>query len=128
MAPSKLSRLQQDALAGFYIQHREPPDLDLFTLDDVLDDGVALLAEIARKFKASLNSIQASPDFRRFLIRHGEEALVVDLVRDRGVQTSIHKAGSKRGTVSNFATRNCSLSPFCCQPLSPVENHGDGSG
>ncbi len=37
------------ALAGFYLGHRETHDLDLFTLTDVLDDGVALIGEIARE-------------------------------------------------------------------------------
>ena len=40
------------ALAGFYLRHRETHDLDLFTLNDVLDDGVALLTEITRRFKS----------------------------------------------------------------------------
>ena len=94
---SKLSSLQQDvldaffarenrffltggaALAGFYLHHRETHDLDLFVLDDVLDDGAALLYEIARGFEASVESIQKSPDFRRFLFRRGSESIVIDL-------------------------------------------------
>ena len=105
MEGSKLSPLQQDildaffaqdnrffltggaALAGFYLHHRETHDLDLFVLDDILDDGAALLDQIARGFQASLESIQTSPDFRRFLFRRGSESIIIDLVRDRVPQT-----------------------------------------
>jgi hypothetical protein len=70
------------ALAGFYLYHRETKDLDLFTLHDVLDDAVALTQEIAGQFNASLEAIQTFPDFRRFLLRRGTDAVVIDLVRD----------------------------------------------
>lgn len=104
MESNKLSALQKDvlaafferenrffltggaALAGFYLGHRETNDLDLFTLTDVLDDGVAVLREIARQFEAKLESIQTSPDFRRLLMRRGEEAVVIDLVREHAAQ------------------------------------------
>jgi hypothetical protein len=66
LANSKLSTLQQDFLnaffkregrffltggaarAGFYLGHRETCDLDLFTLNDALDGGLAAVREIAR--------------------------------------------------------------------------------
>ena len=74
------------ALAGFHLGHRETHDLDLFTLSDALDDGFALSSGIARQFGASVESIETSPDFRRFLLRRGLDAVVIDLVRDRVVQ------------------------------------------
>ena len=74
------------ALAGFYLGHRETNDLDLFTLTDVLDDGVGLIREIARQLGAALESIQTSPDFRRLLMRRGAEAVVIDLVREHAAQ------------------------------------------
>jgi len=98
---SKLDRLQQDvltsffrierrffltggaALAGFHLGHRETHDLDLFVLEDVLDQGVAGLGAAARELGASLEALVTSPDFRRFLMRRGEEAVLIDLVRDR---------------------------------------------
>ena len=104
MESSKLSALQNDilaaffarenrffltggaALAGFYLGHRETNDLDFFTLTDVLDDGVALIREIARQFGAVIESIHTSPDFRRLLMRRGEEAVVIDLVREYAAQ------------------------------------------
>lgn len=104
MASHKLSALQQDflraffareprffltggaALVGFHLGHRETQDLDLFTLEDALDAGAALAAEIARQWGASLESIQTYPDFRRLLLRRDDEAIVIDLVRERVAQ------------------------------------------
>lgn len=109
MAVSKLNALQKEfldsffsreqrffltggaALAGFYLKHRETHDLDLFTLSDVLDEGFALISEIARDIGASIESIQTAPDFRRLLARRGSEAVVIDLVRDRVAQMTIEK-------------------------------------
>lgn len=104
MANSKLSNLQQDflaaffrredhffltggaALAGFHLGHRETYDLDLFTLSDALDDGLALVSEIARQWGATLEPIQTSPDFHRLLLRRGADAVMIDLVRERVAQ------------------------------------------
>jgi hypothetical protein len=101
LANSKLTTLQKDlldaffaredrffltggaALAGFHLGHRETHDLDLFTLSDALDDGLAMVTEIARQWGASLEAIHTSPDFRRLLLRRGAEAVVIDLVRER---------------------------------------------
>ena len=83
LANSKLTTLQKDfldaffgredrffltggaALAGFHLGHRETHDLDLFTLSDALDDGLAVVTEIALQWGASLETIHTSPDFRR---------------------------------------------------------------
>ncbi len=88
MEPGKLSRLQQEVLDAFF----ERETRFFLTGGAALAGFMASLAEIARKFKASFEPIQTSPDFRRFLIRRGEEAVVVDLVRERGVQARIDKA------------------------------------
>jgi len=74
------------ALVGFHLGHRETHDLDLFTLSDALDEGFALVGEIARHLGASLETIQTAPDFRRLLLRRGSEAVVIDLVRERVAQ------------------------------------------
>lgn len=104
MADSRLTSLQRDflaaffgredrffltggaALAGFHLGHRETHDLDLFTLSDALDDGLAITSEIARQWGATLEPIHTSPDFRRLLLRRGSEAVVIDLVRERVAQ------------------------------------------
>jgi hypothetical protein len=74
------------ALAGFHLGHRRTEDLDLFTISDALDDGDRALAVAAADLKATVHQIQTTADFRRRIIRRGEEAVVVDLVRDRAAQ------------------------------------------
>lgn len=71
------------ALAGFYLGHRETHDLDLFTLMDVMKEGFTAVAESAREMGAKLESIQTSPDFRRYILTLESEAIVIDLIRER---------------------------------------------
>jgi predicted nucleotidyltransferase component of viral defense system len=71
------------ALAGFYLGHRRTKDLDLFATDDHLEEGAASLRAVAEELGATLETVRTSPDFRRYLLRRGEEALVIDLVRDQ---------------------------------------------
>jgi Nucleotidyl transferase AbiEii toxin, Type IV TA system len=79
------------ALSGFYLGHRETHDLDLFTVSDALDDGIALTSEIARQLGASLEPVRSAPDFRRLVMRRGSEAVVIDLARDPSPQLSDEK-------------------------------------
>jgi hypothetical protein len=71
LAISKLGRLQLDflnaffkretrffltgraALVGFHLRHRETHDLDLFTLEDTMADGYAVVGEVAREMGAT---------------------------------------------------------------------------
>lgn len=71
------------ALAGYYLGHRETRDLDLFTLDDVLEDGVATLREVAHDLGASIESLRTAPELHRFLVKRESESVVVDLVLER---------------------------------------------
>ena len=100
MAKSALNNLQNDfleaffkrenrfflsggaALVGFYFGHRETHDLDLFTLENEIENGFRLVNEVAKELNASVESIQTSPDFRRLLVKRESEAIVVDLVRE----------------------------------------------
>jgi len=70
------------ALAGFYLNHRQTEDVDLFTLEDEIESGFSLVNEVAREMGADVESLQTSPDFRRLLLRRGESAIVVDLVHE----------------------------------------------
>jgi len=79
------------ALAGFHLAHRETHDLDLFTVEDALDQGMSALGGAARDLGATIEAIQTAPDFRRVLVRRGAEAVVVDLVREYGAQASPEK-------------------------------------
>ena len=79
------------ALAGFYLGHRETHDLDLFTLVDAMDEGARSVAAAAEKMSGKLESIQTSPDFRRFILTLEPEAIVIDLIRERVAQIVAHK-------------------------------------
>jgi predicted nucleotidyltransferase component of viral defense system len=74
------------ALAGFHLGHRRTQDLDLFTTEDRITQGAAALAALARDLGASVEAVQTYSDFRRYLLRRGEEAVMVDLVRDTAPQ------------------------------------------
>ena len=74
------------ALAGYYLGHRSTEDLDFFTTEDCLEEGSHRLQVVARQMDAEIESLRTSPDFRRYLVRRGEEAAVVDLVYDRAPQ------------------------------------------
>ncbi len=100
MKESKLNNLQNDflqeffsrenhfylsggaALVGFYLGHRETNDLDLFTLENEIENGFALARDVAGTFGATIEPLQTAPDFRRLLVRRGDEAIVVDLIRE----------------------------------------------
>jgi hypothetical protein len=79
------------ALAGFHLGHRETLDLDLFTLEDAIEEGARTVAEVAREMGATIQSIQTSPDFRRYMLSRGSEAIVIDLVRERVPQVVENK-------------------------------------
>lgn len=79
------------ALVGFYFGHRETNDLDLFTLEDSVENGFAVVNDTARNLHATVESIQTSPDFRRVLISRGDESIVVDLIREYVFQVEPRK-------------------------------------
>ncbi len=79
------------ALVGFYFGHRETHDLDLFTLENDIENGFRLVNEVAKELNASVEPIQTSPDFRRFLVKRETEAIVIDLVREYVFQISPEK-------------------------------------
>ena len=101
---SRLSRLQEEVLLGFFrrtrsffltggaalaayhLGHRTTDDLDLFTATADLDEGVSVLRSVADEMGASIQALRTSPDFRRFLLRLGDEGVVVNLVHDRAPQ------------------------------------------
>jgi predicted nucleotidyltransferase component of viral defense system len=70
------------ALVGFYFGHRKTEDLDLFTLENEIENGFAIVRDVAKTLDATVESIQTSPDFRRLLVKRETEAVVVDLVRE----------------------------------------------
>ena len=79
------------ALVGFYFGHRKTEDLDLFTLENEIENGFAIVKEVAKSLDATVESIITSPDFRRLLIKRETEAVVVDLVREYVFQLETDK-------------------------------------
>ncbi len=78
-------------MVGFYFGHRETRDLDLFTLENDVENGFRLVNEAAKELNANVEPIQTSPDFRRLLVKRDAEATVVDLVREYVFQISPEK-------------------------------------
>jgi hypothetical protein len=79
------------ALAGFYFGHRRTDDLDLFTLENEIENGFAIARDAARHLGATVEAIITSPDFRRLLVKRGDEAMIVDLVREYVFQLETEK-------------------------------------
>jgi predicted nucleotidyltransferase component of viral defense system len=79
------------ALVGFYFGHRKTEDLDLFTLENEIENGFAIVKEVVKSLDATVESIITSPDFRRFLVKRRDEAVVVDLVREYVFQLETEK-------------------------------------
>jgi hypothetical protein len=76
------------ALVGYYLHHRTTSDLDLFTLDgSAFERSRHVLAAVAGALGASLDVRQDAPDFRRYALTRGDDALVIDVVRERVHQT-----------------------------------------
>ncbi|MBI4704612.1 MAG: nucleotidyl transferase AbiEii/AbiGii toxin family protein [Deltaproteobacteria bacterium] len=62
-------------------------DLDLFTLDDAaFERGRHVVADVAAALGATLEVRQDAPGFKRFALTRGDEAVIVDLVRERARQ------------------------------------------
>ena len=70
------------ALAGFHLGHRDTGDLDLFTCEESVDSGEERLRQAAVAIGAEVEEIRTAPDFRRRIVRRGEDAVIVDLVKD----------------------------------------------
>jgi len=79
------------ALVGFYLHHRQTLDLDLFTIEDHLEDGEAALFGAARELGATVERLRTSTSFRRFLVRRGDESVVANIVRDLAPQIDTEK-------------------------------------
>lgn len=74
-------------LVGFVLGHRTTDDLDLFTTDDAAMSGADSLARaLGVAVGATVESVQTTPDHRRYLLSRGDESTRVDFVRDRGPQ------------------------------------------
>lgn len=101
------------ALVGFYFGHRQTHDLDLFTLENDIETGFLLAKEVARELNATVESIQAAPDFRRLLVKGDESSIVVDLIHEYTFQITPEKRLVNKIRVDTveeiFANKLCAL-------------------
>lgn len=101
------------ALVGFYLGHRETNDLDLFTLENEIENGFAIVKDVARSMGARVEAIQTAPDFRRLLVTRDDEAVVVDLVRECVFQIESEKREIDNIRIDSpeeiFANKLCAL-------------------
>jgi predicted nucleotidyltransferase component of viral defense system len=80
------------ALSAFYLRHRYSQDLDLFTLDaDAFNRVPLYVADGAAKLGALSDSLQTSPQFRRYRVSRGEESVIVDFVQEVAPQVRKEK-------------------------------------
>jgi hypothetical protein len=70
------------ALAGYHIHHRSTRSLKLCTLEDRVRDGEAALLEVAGDIGAKIQRLEAPEAFGKFLLRRGDDALIVDIEQD----------------------------------------------
>lgn len=74
-------------LAGWTLKHRTTDDLDLFTTsDDAMAIADVAVRGAASEIGAVSTSLSTTPDFHRYLVSRGDDAVRVDLVRDRTVE------------------------------------------
>jgi predicted nucleotidyltransferase component of viral defense system len=72
------------ALVGYYLHHRTTDDLDLFTTDpNAFERARRTMPAVAEALGARFDVRVAGPDFFRVALTRPDEALVVDLVRER---------------------------------------------
>jgi Nucleotidyl transferase AbiEii toxin, Type IV TA system len=101
------------ALAGYHLRHRETHDLDLFTAAPVMEDGVRALHATARNLGARWEEVRTAPEFRRVVLIHDDESVVVDLVIEHAKQ--LHPDKPAHGNVKVdpadeiFANKICAL-------------------
>jgi hypothetical protein len=94
------------ALGLFYLDHRRPDDLDLFTTETVEDKEVQnLVFRVSTKIGAHCTAIRSAPDFHRFKLTRGEDREVIDVVVDRAPQLDPLKA-CLDGIRAGYAARN----------------------
>lgn len=72
---NRLSPLQEDLLHAFFQR----------------EESFFLSGGAARDLGATIEAIQTAPEFRRVLVQRGDEAVVVDLIREYVVQVSPKK-------------------------------------
>lgn len=70
------------ALAGYHIHHRATESLEFCTVEDRVRVGEAALLEVASEIGAKIQRIEAPETNGSFLLRRGDDSLVVTIARD----------------------------------------------
>jgi hypothetical protein len=100
------------ALAGFHLHHRETRDLDVFATPGAdLEAGARALTEAATAIGATARVLQASADFRRFVVERNHETTLMDMVIDRAPQ--IVPAKSAFGVIRIDPPREIAANKLC---------------
>ena len=101
------------ARAGFPHGQRTTQELDHFTQKAHIKEGEDALNKVAENLGATLEKITSSPYFVRFLFKHGEEGIVIDLIHDRvaqGISEKISVGGIRVDPPQEiFANKLCTL-------------------
>ncbi len=79
------------ALAAHAIHGRSTESLEFCTLEDDVRLGEAALLETATDVGAKAQRLESSESSGRFLLRRGDESLVVDISRDLSPQVELEK-------------------------------------
>lgn len=100
-------------LVGWVLRHRTTDDLDWFTDDEIAAQAAkAALDVAAADVGGEVETLMASPDFRRALVRRGVESVKVDLVFDRAPQLfpKVVRDGIRMDSVEEiFVNKICAL-------------------
>jgi hypothetical protein len=70
------------ALAGYHIHHRPAESLELCTVEDRVRVGEAALLEAASDIGAKIQRLEAPEAFGKFLLRRGDDSVVVNIAQD----------------------------------------------
>jgi len=70
------------ALAGYHIHHRATRSLELCTIEDRVRVGEAALLEVASDIGAKIQRLEAPEAYGKFLLRRGDDSLVVNIAQD----------------------------------------------
>ena len=70
------------ALAGYHIHHRPIESLELCTVEDRVRVGEAALLEVAGDIGAKIQRLEAPEAYGKFLLRRGDDSLVVNIAQD----------------------------------------------
>jgi len=70
------------ALAGYHIHHRATKSLQICTVEDRVRVGEAALLEVAGDIGAKIQRLEAPEAFGKFLLRRGDDSLVVNIAQD----------------------------------------------